>query len=568
VILHGVNMVNKRAPYLPSAAGFDAPDAAFLAANGFNTVRLGLIYAGVEPTPGVYDEAYLDGIAATEATLAQHGIFSMLDFHQDLYNERFQGEGWPDWAVQDDGLPAIPQAGFPANYFLMPALNRAFDHFWANDPGPGGVGLQDRYAAAFRRVAERFVAADHTIGFDLMNEPWPGTLFATCANPLGCPLHDIGTLAPFHDRVIDRIREVETQKLVWYEPNVLFDFGADTSHPATGDPASGFSFHVYCLPAALSIPGLSGTGCQELGELSYDNADAQAQQNGDALLLTEFGATDDLAAIRRDVESAERHMIGWQYWHYCECDDPTTSGTGVQGVVFDADQPPSGSNVKEAKLAVLSRAYPQVVAGTPLGYDFDEQARTFDLALSTVAPNGASMAPAPGAVPAGQAEALAPQVIPASTPATEVFVPRRHYPNGYEVDVDGGGIASAPGATLLRVAACAGRERVTVTVRPPGQGGVDGPDCLVEGAQRPRLKLRLRPRRTQAGRRSCFKATVRTPTGGRVKGATVRIGRARAKTSRRGRAKLCRSFAKPGRYRATAKKLGFKPARRKIRVRP
>ena len=80
----------------------------------------------------------------------------MLDFHQDLYNERFQGEGWPDWAVQDDGLPAEPKAGFPANYLVMPALQRAFDHFWANDPGPGGVGLQDRYAAAWAHVAARF----------------------------------------------------------------------------------------------------------------------------------------------------------------------------------------------------------------------------------------------------------------------------------------------------------------------------------------------------------------------------------------------------------------------------
>ena len=38
-----------------------------------------------------------------------HGIFNQLDFHQDLYNERFRG-GWPDWAVLDDGLPAAPRS--------------------------------------------------------------------------------------------------------------------------------------------------------------------------------------------------------------------------------------------------------------------------------------------------------------------------------------------------------------------------------------------------------------------------------------------------------------------------
>ncbi|HEU0189920.1 MAG TPA: endoglycoceramidase, partial [Mycobacterium sp.] len=39
VILHGLNEVYKIPPYEPSASGFGADDAAFLAANGFNAVR-------------------------------------------------------------------------------------------------------------------------------------------------------------------------------------------------------------------------------------------------------------------------------------------------------------------------------------------------------------------------------------------------------------------------------------------------------------------------------------------------------------------------------------------------
>ena len=52
LVLHGLNMVYKRPPYLPSAAGFGYDDAAFLARNGFDVVRLGVIYAAVEPSPG------------------------------------------------------------------------------------------------------------------------------------------------------------------------------------------------------------------------------------------------------------------------------------------------------------------------------------------------------------------------------------------------------------------------------------------------------------------------------------------------------------------------------------
>jgi endoglycosylceramidase len=553
VLLHGVNMVYKRPPYHPAAAGFDGPDADFLVANGFNTVRLGIIYAGVEPTPGTYDEAYIDQIAATESLLASRGIFSQLDFHQDLYNERFQGEGWPDWAVQDDGLPNMPQFGFPNNYFAMPALNRAFDHWWANDAGPGGVGLQDRFAAAYRRVAQRFANRDHTMGYDLLNEPWPGTPWMTCASNVGCPAFDQGTLGPFHEKVRNQIRAVEPQKLVWHEPNVLFNFGVDSHHPA-GDDRSGFSFHVYCISGAISLPGLEGS-CAQLEELAFDNADKQAAETGDALLLSEFGATNDLGVIQRNIEQAEAHMISWQYWHYCDCDDPTTAGPGVQGVVLEADQPPSGSNLREAKLNILSRPYPQLVAGTPISYDFDPAANTFMLDYWNTGPAGVAYLPAAGNGP-----------IPASTPASEVFVPKRHFPSGYEVDVQGGGIASAPNADTLRLVTCRGVQRVKVTVRRPGTAPVDGPDCAVAGATAGKLRMKLRPRRATVGKRRCFRATVRTQNESLVRDARVRIGKRSKLTNERGRARICRTFGRRGTFKATAKKIGYTKAKKKIRV--
>jgi endoglycosylceramidase len=464
VILHGVNMVYKRPPYAPDEAGFSDDDAAFLEENGFNTVRLGLIYKAVEPNPGAYDEAYLDRLAATERILGAHGIFSQLDFHQDLYNERYGGEGWPDWATIDDGLPAEPKPKFPETYATSPGMNQAFNSFWLNRAGPGGVGLQDRYAAAFRRVAERFRARDTTMGFDLMNEPWPGTQWPTCANPAGCPVFDTQVLAPFHERVIDQIREVEPQKLIWYEPNVIFNFGADSHHPATGDDGTGFSFHVYCLAGAFALPGMPSEGCETMDELVFENADKQAEETGDALLLSEFGATDDLDVLRRNVEQAETHMISWQYWHYCGCDDPTSQDAANQAVVNDAELPPTGENVREAKRDLLSRAYPQVVAGTPEGYDYDEEAGTFQLAYSTTGPDGESFAPPS----------------PSNRRATEVFIPADDYPTGYDVDVDGGVATSAPGSGTLRVLACPGAERVELTVSPAGQGAGNGPDCALQ----------------------------------------------------------------------------------------
>ena len=240
-------MVYKVAPYYPAAAGFGNDDAAFLARIGFNAVRVGVIWKAVEPEPGVYDDAYLNHIAATVKTLARHGIVSLLDFHQDMYNELFQGEGAPDWAVQDDGLPPVPEAGFPGNYLEMPALEHAYDHFWANSPG-ARRGRARRTATpppgAMSRSASEATA--RVLGYELFNEPWPGTGYAAVPDPSRLPGFDAKLTA--FDRTVDAaIRAVDRRTIVWYEPNVLFDFGAPTNVGALDDPHAGFSWHDYCL---------------------------------------------------------------------------------------------------------------------------------------------------------------------------------------------------------------------------------------------------------------------------------------------------------------------------------
>src|SRR5437763_15740794 len=104
VLVHGVNAVWKHAPWAPpaTAEGFTARDADFLAANGFNAVRLGVLFAGVMPRPGIVDWSYLDRIDRVVQLLATRHIYVLLDFHQDDYATRFTGEGFPERAVHDD----------------------------------------------------------------------------------------------------------------------------------------------------------------------------------------------------------------------------------------------------------------------------------------------------------------------------------------------------------------------------------------------------------------------------------------------------------------------------------
>ncbi len=375
-------MVYKRAPYAPDKIGFGRDDARFLARNGFRTVRLGLIWKAVEPRPGKYDDRYLARIARTARILADEGIWTMLDFHQDLYNERFQGEGAPDWAVQDGGLPAQPQLGFPFNYFAMAALNLAFDNFWRNADGPGGIGLQDRYAAAWAHTAAYFRDVPAILGVDLFNEPWPGTGYALCI-PLGCPAFD-AKLERFTQRNIDAIRKVDQRTAVFYEPNVLFNNGVQTSVRPSGQRL-GFSFHDYCLTAEVPIPAdeVSELACNTFDGLVWTNTAAHVRRTGDAPLLTEFGATTHQPTLRDMVDRAERALTGWQYWAYCGCADPTTTGPGAtQALVFDPAKAPRGSNVDWAKMRALVVPHPLAVSGTPLDSAYDPGSKRFSTSWS------------------------------------------------------------------------------------------------------------------------------------------------------------------------------------------
>jgi endoglycosylceramidase len=440
VVLHGFNMVAKLPPYDVAQAGFGADDAAFLQRHGFTTIRLGVIWKRLEPAPGKFDDGYLKSVATTVTTLAQHGIYSLLDFHQDMWNEKFQGEGAPDWAVVDDGLPADPPAGFPGNYFAMPALWRAFDHFWNNDATSSGLHLQDAYAGAWRHVATYFRGNDAVLGYDLLNEPFPGSQWYSCLSPAGCPVFDTQYLAPFVTRVLKAVRSADRAHLVFYEPQLSFDFSAQTAIGDPGDALTGFAFHAYCA-AAVGAPETPPTraACDQVENRTMSNADQQSTTSGDALLLTEWGATDDPDELTSVMAAADKHMDSWQEWTYVGGDP--SGARPSEGILRDLRKPPTGSNVKWAKLAILEEPYPQVVAGTPTSWAFDRTARTFDLSYRTHGVAGS-----------------------VRSPLTTVYIPVGAFGPRYRVSVRGARVVSAPGASRLLLRTVHGASSVTVHV--------------------------------------------------------------------------------------------------------
>jgi|WetSurMetagenome_2_1015567.scaffolds.fasta_scaffold03971_6 endoglycosylceramidase len=180
VLFSGVNKVNKdpKMNYtdIDSTMTFEK-----LNQWGFNCIRLGVIWDGVEPNPGVYNEKYLDKLEKSVTLASHNGLYVLLDMHQDLYGVSFGegntslGDGAPKWATLTENLPHVKGQIWSESYLISPAVQKAFDNFWANKPASDGIGVQDHYASMWQHVAKRFADNKAVIGFDIMNEPFNGT---------------------------------------------------------------------------------------------------------------------------------------------------------------------------------------------------------------------------------------------------------------------------------------------------------------------------------------------------------------------------------------------------------
>lgn len=223
--LHGINLVAKgttaSATRLDPASfrgSWTRSDLGRLREMGLDAVRLGVLWAAAEPAPGRFDEAYLDWIGAQLDLLGELGFAVVLDAHQDLYAQRF-GDGAPDWATLTEHAFEATDLWSDA-YLSSPAVHEAYDAFWSDAPVPAGtrgagnvpagtptgptqaapdtarrtVGLQGAFAELWGELAARFGDHPAVLGYDVLNEPTPGTLAAQAFGAL------IGAFAQLTDQ--------------------------------------------------------------------------------------------------------------------------------------------------------------------------------------------------------------------------------------------------------------------------------------------------------------------------------------------------------------------------------
>jgi endoglycosylceramidase len=479
VFLHGVNVVYKFPPYEVYPApgkswNFGPHDASLMARLGFNVVRLGMTWSGLEPgtappndpaichrgTPassGQYDQsvlnAYLSRLARTVDLLGRYHIYVILDMHQDVYNQLFDGEGAPRWAVCTNGLPRVDPPGRWSLEYATAAAGMAYHNFWSNDV----VGnLQGDYDRVWGAVARYFRSNPWVVGYDPFNEPFSTTLvtlgdehfdaqlecFYTGTAHTGRLLHGATATCPHNDPangVIPTILANDPKHLIFDQPDNFASRGLPTFIGPMSLPNLVFNVHIYCgarSPQTGNPTDFAACAQQEARSLVRRANDrpemsSSTQAGGPAWFVSEFGATDSTSLLTAFTTYANAEQVGWAYWTWRYYDDPT--GSGSEALLRTDGR-------LRATARVLAGTYPEAIAGRPVSVSFNQASGHFLLRYRPARDGGAP---------------------------TVIFVPTSlHYPHGYCASARGGTVTSERGSELVTVANARRARLVTVTVAP------------------------------------------------------------------------------------------------------
>jgi Glycoside hydrolase family 5 C-terminal domain/Cellulase (glycosyl hydrolase family 5) len=176
---------------------------------GLTFLRFLVTWEAIEHAgPGIYDEVYLDYVAAVIRKAANYDIQIVIDPHQDVWSRFTGGDGAPGWTLESVGinLEAIHETGsailhqihgdpfprmiWPSNRTKVAAATMFTLFFAGNDFAPrlhiDGVPVQEylqiHYCNAIAQLASRLHGLPNVIGYDTMNEPLHGYIGLTDLN--------------------------------------------------------------------------------------------------------------------------------------------------------------------------------------------------------------------------------------------------------------------------------------------------------------------------------------------------------------------------------------------------
>jgi len=427
-IFHGVNIVYKPPPFHPNLDEW-SPEMSLTSEDmvnlkekfGMNVARLGVMWMGVEPIQGQFNSTYLDIMRGIADDLGNHGIYTIIDMHQDLFSREFCGEGFPEWVVSEIPIDStcdnsflgvvtklfgacktFPDYHFTYEgknpdisqclkhdfvmYYPTPEVSSAFQGLYTSE------NILQKFSNYWKVVAETFKDSPTVLGYDLLNEPWAGNIWED-SSVIEPGKTDKKYLQPLYQRLNTVIRGIDTEKILFFEPTqfpdtmpvlggVVSDVGfTETPGGPEYDDKQMLNTHVYCCAAGTNIcssgePALKYAGeCKKFDTKKLKTRVANGKSLGVGTFMTEFGACANNDACIHEINSvtdaADDQLVSWCYWQFKGYGDYTTTGSLTEGFYN-----PDGS-VQDYKVGTLSRTYAQITQGQPTFMRFDYNTTAF-----------------------------------------------------------------------------------------------------------------------------------------------------------------------------------------------
>jgi len=269
---------------------------------------------------------------------------------------------------------------------LEACLSKSFaTYYFANEVGAGFQCLYenqnklwDHFANYWKAIAQKFASFESVLGYELINEPWAGNVneYPHTLLPKYTEQH---YLQPLYQYVHKAIRSVDNEKIIFFE-GLTIDYWQNGFTAGPGDAEYNdrqvLAYHIYCVTSEEPNPKMSAA-CDLIDDYFFSRRRKDASRLGVGMIMTEFGAAKDmrydLSQVEKVVSLADQFQQSWIYWQFKYYEDLTTC-TPQGESLYDAD-----GSVNAHKLTLLSRSYPQAVAGKVDSYTFHPVTKQFDV---------------------------------------------------------------------------------------------------------------------------------------------------------------------------------------------
>jgi len=387
-----------------------------LAKKGVNILRLGFTWAGIEPEMTRYNTVYLDEIKDVIKRCEKYGIYVFLDWHQDLFSYYCyrHGDGAPKWASVYSKNPHKPVFIWAEGYFFDRNVMRCFDAFW-NNKEVRGRGLRDRFCDMLKFTVGYFSDCDNIMGYDVLNEPYPGTrggkifrnlvtngvltlilsknvnrkkalrdikngdimsalsvaddpaVYHGIIDGAGKILEkfDTGVYYDFINASCEAIRSVTDRGVIFMENCYYSNLGIPCRTPAvvydSGEREKNLAFAPHGYDITVDTP-LTNRASPYRVDFIFDEHRRKQEKMNVPVLVGEWGGMvpggEEYPALEHLIDKFDSNLWSQTYWHYFK-------------------------DMADTKIMdVLCRPYPRAVAGEIKKYRFDRKNRVFDLSYT------------------------------------------------------------------------------------------------------------------------------------------------------------------------------------------